>query len=173
MNADVLIVDDNPDNLNTLSRTLESFGYNVIAAPGEELALQIATDTPPDLILLDIVMPGIDGYEICRRLKKNPATAEIPVIFITAKGEIDSLVEGFTVGGIDYITKPFKEEEVKARVETHLKIHQLTAELLTKNDELVGANEQLRQEIATHEQAEEARDRADGRLSLVSQREAR
>ena len=131
--ADILIVDDIPDNLNTLSRTLESFGYNVIAAPGGELALQIAAKTPPDLILLDIIMPGIDGYETCRRLKAEKSTAEIPVIFITAKDEVDSLVEGFLVGGVDYITKPFAENEVRVRVENHLKIHQLTQQLQKSN----------------------------------------
>jgi DNA-binding NtrC family response regulator len=80
--ADILIVDDIPENLNALSRTLESFGYNVIAAPGGELALTIATKTPPDLILLDIMMPGIDGYETCRRLKAGPETAEIPLLAV-------------------------------------------------------------------------------------------
>jgi len=108
-NAKILIVDDIPHNLNLLSQNLESQGYRVVAAPSGVVALQIVERTQPDLILLDIIMPEIDGFETCRKLKANPATAEIPVIFITAKDkdEIDSLVEGFLVGGVDYITKPF------------------------------------------------------------------
>ena len=89
-NAQILIVDDIPANLNVLWQTLESARYNVIAAPSGEVALSIATRTPPDLILLDIMMPGIDGFETCRRLKANAATADIPVIFITAHNEMTS-----------------------------------------------------------------------------------
>ena len=177
--ADILIVDDIPDNLNLLRQTLESFGYNVIAAPSGEIALQIAADSPPDLVLLDIIMPGLNGFETCRRLKAEKATAGMPVIFITAKDETESLVEGFQVGGVDYITKPFKEDEVRARVETHLKISQLTKQVLEKNAELTKSNERLKQEIATRVQAEQARDeaedalqKADDQLSMISQGEA-
>jgi DNA-binding NtrC family response regulator len=177
--GDILIVDDTPSNLNLLRQTLEAFGYNVIAAPSGKVALQIATRTPPDLILLDVMMPGIDGFETCRRLKAEKTTADIPVIFITARDETESLVEGFQVGGVDYITKPFKEDEVRARVGTHLKMGQLTKELVETNAELKASNERLKQEIATRQQAERARDeaadarqKADDRLSLISQREA-
>ena len=170
--ADILIVDDIPDNLNTLSRTLESFGYNVIAAPGGELALQIAAKTPPDLILLDIIMPGIDGYETCRRLKAEKSTAEIPVIFITAKDEVESLVDGFSVGGVDYITKPFAENEVRVRVENHLKIHRLTQQLQKSNHELQQEIAQRQQAELARDEAEDARQTAHAQFSALSQREA-
>ena len=170
--ADILIVDDIPDNLNTLSRTLESFGYNVIAAPGGELALQIAAKTPPDLILLDIIMPGIDGYETCRRLKAEKSTAEIPVIFITAKDEVDSLVEGFLVGGVDYITKRFAENEVRVRVLNHIKIHQLTQQLIQSNHELQQEIAQRQQAELARDEAEDARQTAHAQFSALSQREA-
>jgi DNA-binding NtrC family response regulator len=171
--ADILIVDDIPENLDLLCQTLESFGYNVIAVPNGEMALKIAARTPPpDLILLDIIMPEMDGFETCRRLKSDKRLSDIPVIFITAKDEPESLVEVFRVGGVDYITKPFENEEVLVRVQTHLKIHHLTQELLKKN-------QQLEQEIATRKQAEDAREQAeaarqnaDEQLSLISQREA-
>jgi len=141
--ADILIVDDMAANLNVLCQALESEGYNVIAAPSGEVALKIATQTPPDLILLDIMMPGIDGFGACRRLKAEPTTADVPVIFITAKDETQSIIDGFKVGGVDYITKPFRHEEVRARVRTHLTIKQLRDGLQHANDELEKAYSQL------------------------------
>ncbi|MBI1926441.1 sigma-54-dependent Fis family transcriptional regulator [Candidatus Poribacteria bacterium] len=165
MRAEILIVDDIPENLNILRQALEPEGYEIIAAASGEVALKIAARTQPSLILLDIIMPKMDGFETCRRLKADPSTADIPVIFITAKDETESLVEGFRVGGVDYITKPFENEEVLVRVQTHLKIHQLTQELLHKNRE-------LQQEISRREQAEEARNQANEQLSRMSQREA-
>ena len=150
MNAEILIVDDIPANLNLLRQALEIEGYNIIAAPSGEVALQIAARTQPDLILLDIMMPGIDGLETCRRLKDDKATADIPVIFITAKDETASVVEGFQVGGVDYIAKPFQHEEVRARVQTHLTIKRLqdglreaNYQIQVKNDELEEAYKQL------------------------------
>ena len=103
----ILIVDDIPANLNVLCQALETEGYRIVAAPSGTVALQIAHRTQPDLILLDVMMPEMDGFETCRRLKADASTAEIPVIFITAKDEISSVVKGFEVGGVDYITKPF------------------------------------------------------------------
>ena len=143
MSAEILIVDDIPANLNVLCQTLESEGYNIIAATSGESALQIAARSQPDLILLDIMMPGLDGFETCRRLKENKSLADIPVIFITAKHETESLVEGFQVGGVDYITKPFQHEEVRARVRTHLTIKQLQDSLREAKDELQKAYNQL------------------------------
>jgi len=165
MNAEILIVDDIPENLNLLCQTLESKDYEIIAAPSGEIALQIAAQAQPDLILLDIMMPGMDGFETCRRLKTDERLSDIPVIFITAKDETESLVQGFRVGGVDYITKPFQEEEVLVRVQTHLNNHWLTQELIQKNRE-------LEQEIDARKQAETARQKADEKLSLISQREA-
>ena len=109
INVKILIVDDFPANL--LSQNLESQNYKVVAVPSGVIALQIVERTQPDLILLDIMMPEMDGFETCRRLKANSATAEIPVIFIAARDEMESLLEGFSVGGVDYITKPFSETE--------------------------------------------------------------
>ena len=172
MNAEILIVDDISDNLNLLCQTLESKGYNIIAAPSGEIALQIVARTHPDLILLDIMMPGMDGFETCRRLKVDKRLSDIPVIFITAKDETESVVEGFQVGGVDYITKPFQEEEVLVRVHTHLKNHWLTQELIQKNRELEQEIAKREQAEVAREQAEDARQTADEKLSLISQREA-
>ena len=140
----ILIVDDVPANLNVLCQALEAEGYKIVAAPSGTVALQIAPLTQPDLILLDIMMPEMDGFETCRRLKADASTAEIPVIFITAKDEMSSVVKGFEVGGVDYITKPFRQEEVTARVKTHLTMKQL-------RDDLKQANQKIAAQRATAE----------------------
>jgi len=162
----VLIVDDVPANLKVLRDALEPEGYKILGAPNGGTALRIVAGTSPDIILLDVVMPDIDGYEVCRRLKENEATKHIPVIFVTVKDEKASLIEGFRVGGVDYITKPFEKEEVLVRVETHLKISCLTRELLQKNRE-------LEEEIARRQQAEDSLQKADEHLALISQKEAK
>lgn len=169
--AKILIVDDIPANLNVLYDTLAKENYEVLAAPSGEIALKNAQRANPDLILLDIVMPDINGYEVCRRLKQNQATADIPVIFITIREEKESLSKAFGAGGVDYITKPFEKEELLLRVETHLRISQLTKALLQKNHEL--QKEISRREQAEHAkvEAEEALLTADEQLSLISQRE--
>jgi len=141
--AEILIVDDMPANLNLLRQALESEGYNIIGAPSGKIALQIVARTKPDLILLDIMMPGIDGFETCRRLKDDNATADIPVLFITAKHETESVVEGFRIGGVDYITKPFQNEEVCARVKTHLTIKRLRDGLEEANEQIQEKNNEL------------------------------
>ena len=168
----ILIVDDVPANLDLLRQTLESKAYNIFVAPSGELALSIVRRAVPDLILLDVVMPGMDGFETCRRLKANPTTADIPVIFLTAKGEPDSVLEGFRAGGVDYITKPFQNEEVLLRIETHLKIDRLTKVLIEANTELATMNKNLQQEIARREKVEEALQTADEQLSTISRQEA-
>ena len=142
-NAKILIVDDIPNNLNLLSHNLESQGYRVVAVPSGMVALQIVERTQPDLILLDIMMPEMDGFETCRRLKTNPATAEIPVIFISAKDEMSSVVKGFEVGGVDYITKPFRHEEVRVRVQTHLTIKELQKRLREANHQIQARDKEL------------------------------
>ena len=116
----ILIVDDTPDNL-TLTTGLLKDAYKTKVANNGERALKVAATLPyPDLILLDIMMPGIDGYEVCRRLKADPATVEIPIIFLTAKTEVEDEQLGFDVGCVDYITKPISPPIVLARVKTHL-----------------------------------------------------
>jgi len=154
--ATILVVDDIAANRNLLRETLEPSGYEVLLAANGETAVKVATRARPDLILLDVNMPGIDGFETCRRLKLEEPLQGIPIIFITASNETESTVEAFRAGGIDYITKPFRAEEVLMRVETHLKISRLTHSLLEKNQELTRLNEDLRAEMSRRKQAEQS-----------------
>ena len=125
----ILIVDDNPTNLKVVGDDLKARGFRTAIASNGELALKRARHLRPDLILLDVMMPGIDGFETCRRLKADDTTREIPVIFMTALTQTEHKVQGFAVGGVDYITKPIQHEEVFARITTHLQIRQLTQRL--------------------------------------------
>ena len=119
---------------------LEPRGYEILAASNAEQALRIAAKSLPDLILLDVVMPGTDGFAVCRQLKETEATRAIPVLFVTAKDETESLLRGFRCGAVDYIPKPFQAEEVLVRVETHLKIARLTRELIDAEPRARGGN---------------------------------
>jgi sigma-B regulation protein RsbU (phosphoserine phosphatase) len=132
----ILLVDDNPINLQVLFQTLEGMGCRMLVAKDGQTALTIADKKLPDLILLDIMMPGMDGYEVCRRLKSRPLTQNIPVIFLSALSETEDKVKGLNIGAVDYITKPFQPEEVIARVNTHLTIHRLKSEVETQKDQL-------------------------------------
>jgi sigma-B regulation protein RsbU (phosphoserine phosphatase) len=116
----ILVVDDMPANLDVLCHALEGVGYQVQVAPGGELALKVAASSTPELILLDVRMPGLDGYEVCRRLKEDSRTQATPVIFVTANDQTEDLVAGFRAGGVDYIAKPFREQEVLVRVHNAL-----------------------------------------------------
>ncbi|TFG84446.1 MAG: response regulator [Spirochaetales bacterium] len=120
----VLIVDDIEENLKVLGDTLTQAGFHPLQAKSGERAIQVAARAHPDLILLDIKMPGMDGFETIRRLKDDPATADIPVIFISALNQIEDKVNGFQSGAVDYVSKPFQKEEVVARVGTHLRLRQ-------------------------------------------------
>lgn len=120
--AEILVVEDTPESLQLLSAVLADAGYVVREAANGELALWTASKRPPDLILLDIRMPGMNGFDVCRCLKADPATAGIPVIFISAMSDIEDKAEGFSVGAVDFITKPFAEQEVIARVKSHLRL---------------------------------------------------
>jgi CheY-like chemotaxis protein len=151
----ILIVDDVAENREVLTQTLEPEGYRISAAPDGEVALKIVTKVQPDLILLDLLMPGINGFEVCRQLKKDEATAEIPVIFITANSETESVLKGFEMGAVDFISKPFKAKEVLRRAETHLRLYKLSRALCEQNRELVALNEQYRAEINRRQQAEQ------------------
>jgi serine phosphatase RsbU (regulator of sigma subunit) len=135
-NEALLLVDDNPTNLQVLYQTLETTGCKLLVAKNGETALSIAQKAAPDLILLDIMMPGIDGFEVCRRLKVNPDTANIPVIFLSALTETKDKVQGLQLGAVDYVSKPFQPDEVIARVNTHLTIHRLKREVEQKKDAL-------------------------------------
>ena len=124
----ILIVDDIPENISALAIALESEGFDIRTAAGGEQALQLVHNDCPDLILLDIKMNGMDGFETCLALKKSDATKDIPVIFLTVSKENEAVDRGFTCGGVDYISKPFRQEEVCARVRTHLYLRALTKE---------------------------------------------
>lgn len=134
--SSILLVDDNPINLKVLMNSLEKQEYELLIATNGERAIHIAQKAIPDLILLDIKMPGLSGFKVCRRLKATEATENIPIIFLSALNQIEDKVKAFEVGGVDYIIKPSKEVEVIARVETHLKISRLTKALVQKNKEL-------------------------------------
>jgi serine phosphatase RsbU (regulator of sigma subunit) len=142
----ILIVDDNPSNLGVLSDYLDEHGLKTRVATDGELALQRAQHIQPDLILLDVIMPGIDGFETCRRLKMDERTKNIAVIFMTALTSTEDKIKGFQAGGVDYITKPIHHEEVLARVTTHLHIRDLTLKLQKRNQEIMRLNEQLKDE---------------------------
>ncbi|MCX6986414.1 MAG: response regulator, partial [Lentisphaerae bacterium] len=134
--AEILIVDDMPANVQMVSLMLKDKGYEVRTAPGGKLALQSVQDNPPDLILLDINMPEMDGFEVCERLKADDKYREIPVIFISSLSETLDKVKAFQVGGVDYVEKPFRFEEFFARIETHLKMRNLRHELSCHNRRL-------------------------------------
>ena len=132
----ILLVDDNPTNLQVLLQTLSGRGYKLLIAKNGENALRIAAKAKPALVLLDIIMPGMDGYEVCRQLKENPDTHKITVIFLSALDDTKDKVRGLETGAVDFISKPFQAEEVIARVETQLKIHKLERALSARNREL-------------------------------------
>ena len=161
----ILIVDDTPANIRLLTDTLEPRGYEIFAASSGDAGLKIAARSKPHLILLDVMMPGRDGFDICRALKADEALRAIPVLFITAKHDTESVLRGFRAGAVDYILKPFQGEEVVGRVETHLKLSRLTRELTKRNAELEA-------EIARRRDAEAAKETAKERLSSISAREA-
>jgi two-component system, NtrC family, sensor kinase len=141
--GNILVVDDTPENLHLLSGILSKKGYQVRPVPNGKLALSAAHRIPPDLVLLDIMMPEMDGYQVCQQLKADEATKDIPVIFISAINDVMDKVKAFAVGGVDFITKPFQLEEVLARIETHLKICSLQNSLQERNEDLANAIQEL------------------------------
>ncbi len=141
----ILVVDDTPENLRLLSSILTESGYEVRPVPSGRLALKAVEKDQPELILLDINMPEMNGYEVCDRLKADPKLCEIPVIFISALNETMDKVQAFHCGGVDYITKPFQFEEVLARVETHLGLQRSRMEILAKNQELDASYTKLKE----------------------------
>ncbi len=144
---DVLIVDDTLANLQLLTSILKEEGYKVRPASSGAIAIQAIAKKIPDLILLDIKMPEMDGYSVCRELKANPRTQDIPIIFISALNDVSDKVQAFNVGGVDYINKPFQFEEVKARVSTHLKLQSYQNEMAKKVEEGIENINHLNQEI--------------------------
>ncbi|MBF0549331.1 MAG: response regulator [Deltaproteobacteria bacterium] len=158
--AEILVVDDVPANLKLLTSILKKRGHRVRPAYDGRLALRSIAAKLPELILLDVRMPEMDGYEVCRRLKSDEQCRDIPVIFISALDETSDKLKGFQAGGVDFITKPFHPEEVLARVETHLALRRLQARLEKQND-------QLQQEIAERRQAEEALRRSENTYRTI------
>jgi light-regulated signal transduction histidine kinase (bacteriophytochrome) len=158
----ILVVDDTPTNLEVLFDFLSEAGFKVLFAEDGESALEKANYAMPDLILLDILMPGMDGFETCRRLKQHEVTQAIPVIFLTALSETVDKVKGLTLGAVDFITKPLQYEEVVARVKTHLRIQALTKQLQEQNTRLA-------HEIQERKQAEVAIQRQNQRSQLFAE----
>ena len=143
--GEILIVDDTPDNLRLLSAILRNQGFEVRKALNGKRAIASIQAVPPDLVLLDIRMPEMNGYEVCEYLKADAATEDIPVIFISALDDTLDKINAFAVGGVDYITKPFQEAEVLARIENQLRLRQLQQQLLQQNGELTRSNRELEQ----------------------------
>jgi DNA-binding response OmpR family regulator len=141
--ATLLIVDDKPQNLRLISDFLAEQGFDLMLTRSGAQALEKIELAMPDLILLDVTMPEMDGFEVCRRLKKNPRTAAVPVIFMTALDDTAHKVEGFRLGAVDYITKPIQREELVARIQHHLQLHNLQKELLAKSGALAQKNAEL------------------------------
>jgi two-component system, cell cycle sensor histidine kinase and response regulator CckA len=160
----ILIVDDSPTNLDVLLDLLEAAGFKVVVAEDGESAIALAEYAPPDLILLDVLMPGIDGFETCRRLKANLATQAIPIIFLTAVSDNLDKVKGLNLGAVDYITKPLNHEEVLARVNTHVRLQNLTRRLTEQNERLEKEIQQRQQVEAEREQAFRALQRSEARF---------
>ncbi len=169
--ADILVVDDTIASLRLLTEILSKEGYQVRPADGPHVALQSAMAHPPGLILLDVRMPDMDGFEVCRRLKQDERTRDVPVIFVSALQDVDDRVQGFEVGGVDFVSKPIEEAEVLARVKTHLQLRtmQLHLEELVaeRTAELVQTNETLRREIAGRKQAEKALRESEARFRAI------
>jgi DNA-binding response OmpR family regulator len=145
----ILIIDDSSDNLRVLSKTLSTHGYTVRCVTNGPMAFISIRNSPPDLILLDIRMPEMNGYEVCRILKQDPTMQDIPVVFLSALDDVEDIVRAFQIGGVDYITKPFQTEEVLARIRNQLTIQKLKQELSCQNQNLL-------REIEEHKKTEQA-----------------
>jgi putative two-component system response regulator len=146
--ATIMVVDDTPANLRLLETMLRRQGHRVVAFPSSPLALAAARRNPPDLVLLDIMMPEMDGFEVCRRLKEDARLAGIPVLFISALDDQKNKVRAFSEGGVDFVTKPFHEEEVLARVDTHLSMCRMRRQLIAHNSFLEELVEEKLREIS-------------------------
>ena len=151
---DILIVDDKPDNLRLLSAFLKAENYNVRKALNGDMALTAIASTKPDLILLDIQMPGINGYDLCRQLKQSSETQVIPIIFISAKSDVFDKGLAFDIGAVDYIVKPFHELEVLMRVKHQITIARQVKQLIKQRQKLIEQNQQLQLEINKRKELE-------------------
>lgn len=168
----VLIVDDQPHNLDVLVNYLGGSGLELVVATSGEEALEMAAQRPPSLVLLDVMMPGMDGFEVCRRLKAGIATRDLPIIFMSALSDTASKVRGLEVGAVDFVTKPLQREEVLARINTHLTLARQQQELQDKNRQLERLNSELQEQIDRRLRAESAFQLADQTLSTLTRQEA-
>lgn len=157
----ILVVDDNPTNLGVIFDVLDESGLEVLVAQDGESAMQKIKYVIPDLILLDIMMPGIDGFETCSQLKSNPSTSEIPIVFMTALSNTEQKVKGLSLGAVDYITKPFQKEEVLARIKVHLELRNLTKALASKNQLL---QEKIEEKIALEKKLQQLNQKLENRV---------
>ncbi|WP_221796280.1 sigma-54-dependent transcriptional regulator [Oceanobacter mangrovi] len=169
----LLIVDDQPDNLDVLVTFLAESNLQLAIATSGEEALELAAEMPPQLVLLDVMMPGINGFETCKRLKQLPGCQQLPVIFLSALSDPDSRVKGFAAGGIDYISKPLHRQEVLARIQAQLTIQQQQQELQRRNQQLEELNRELQQQIDRRQRAEAELTLSQTTLSALTQQEAR
>ncbi|MGD8903530.1 MAG: PAS domain S-box protein [Anaerolineae bacterium] len=169
--GDILVVDDDLPSRQALSMMLADHGYEVRSAPDGPTALMIVEADPPDLILLDVLMFEMDGYEVCRRLKARPESCDIPILFVSALGEVVDRVKGFEVGGVDFVAKPFQAEEVLARVATHLALRRVQKQLEAQNAELRESEEKYRFLVENLQEGVWAID-SEARTTLVNQRMA-
>lgn len=168
----VLIVDDQPENLDVLVNYLAHSGLELVVATDGEQALHLAEEFSPSLVLLDVMMPGLNGFEVCTKLKSNPKTREMIVIFMSALADIQNKVKGFEVGAVDYISKPLQREEVLARIQAHLTIQNQREELQKKNQQLAALNQDLQEQIKQRQRVEQALHLADEKLSTLTRQEA-
>ena len=151
--GEIVIIDDTPENLHLLNKILSERGYKVRALPNGPMGLSACQASTPDLVLLDITMPGMDGYQVAEKLKADPTTRKVPIIFISAMSQTADKVRAFQAGGVDYVTKPLQVEEVMARVETHLSISRMRDQLDLANQKLLAWNVELSQRGATSRSA--------------------
>jgi DNA-binding NtrC family response regulator len=166
MSPKILIIDDDPDNIRVLTETLEPHGYEIFLASRADKGIDLAATIQPDVILLDVVMPGKNGFVVCEILKKDAKTKDIPIVFLTSRQEMESIVRGFEIGAVDYITKPLRMAEVLARLKTHSDNSRMAREIKERNH-------QLEAEIERRRIAENDKQAAEQRLSTFSSRESR
>lgn len=164
MKETILLVDDNPTNLTLLFSHLRSLDYYVLVADSGVAAVEQCQRVQPDLILLDVRMPGMNGYETCRAIKAIPETSDIPILFLSALSDLDDRLKGFEAGGVDYITKPLNVHEVTARVRTHLKLAQTQRALSEANKQLAGQVQDRTAELALESQQRRTQEQEKGQL---------
>src|SRR5262245_18812347 len=171
--ANVMVVDDTADNLRLLIYLLGSQGYRVRPATSGQIALTAIQKEIPDLILLDVMMPDMDGFTVCRAIKANEQTKDVPIIFLTALDTVTDKVKAFTEGGVDYITKPFQIEEVLIRIKTHLTLRNLQRDLEEQNEQLQAENQRRKRvQDALRESRERYRLLADYSTDMISRQSA-